>query len=266
MPTPRNYQTEAIVIKKTKLGEADRILTLFTPNLGKIRAVAKGVRRPRSRMSGHLELLTHSLISLARGRNIDTITNVQTINSFLPLKTDLLLGSHAYYVIELVEQFTADHVENYAIFQLLLGTLQRLSDGGNNMLLRHFEMYLLDKSGYRPQIHECVSCHAVLLPVMNSFCAGAGGILCPACARDQASTYRLSVDAQKVLKLLQKDDYDTASRLKISPELSFELEQVIRYYIRYLLERDVKSISWLDMLRKQSVVDSQDVRTKGILS
>ncbi|MDI6814588.1 MAG: DNA repair protein RecO, partial [Dehalococcoidales bacterium] len=91
MSKPRNYQTEAIIIKKIKLGEADRILTLYTPHLGKIRAVARGVRRPRSKLAGHLELLTHSLVSLARGRNLDTITGSQTINSFLPLKSDLQL-------------------------------------------------------------------------------------------------------------------------------------------------------------------------------
>ena len=79
MPKPRNYQTEAIIIKKTKLGEADRILTLYTPHLGKIQGVARGVRRPRSKLAGHLELLTHSQVSLARGRNLDTITGSQTI-------------------------------------------------------------------------------------------------------------------------------------------------------------------------------------------
>src|SRR5512136_3128624 len=102
MPKPRTYQTEAVIIKKTKLGEADRVLTLCTPDLGKIQAVAKGVRRPRSKLAGHLELLTHSLVSLARGRNLDTIIGSQTINSFLPLKTDLSLASRALYVTELV--------------------------------------------------------------------------------------------------------------------------------------------------------------------
>ncbi len=97
MPKPRTYQTEAIVIRKIKLGEADRILTLYTPQLGKIRAVAKGVRRPRSKLAGHLELLTHSLVSLARGRNLDTIIGSQTINSFLLLKSDLELGAYALY-------------------------------------------------------------------------------------------------------------------------------------------------------------------------
>lgn len=256
MSKPRSYQTEAIVIKKTRLGEADRILTLYTPHLGKIQAVAKGVRRPKSKMSGHLELLTHSLISLARGRNIDTVTNVQTINSFITLKNDLWLASCAYYVIELVEQFTADHIENNALFKLLLNTLQRLSSGSNHLSLRYFEMHLLESSGYRPQLQECVICHTALTPVANYFCAIAGGIVCPACRHTQPSAYQLSVDAQKVLKLLQRGDYDTASRLRTSPELSFELEQVMRHYIRYLLEREVKSINWLDKLRRQMAVNS----------
>jgi DNA repair protein RecO (recombination protein O) len=139
MSRPRNYQTEAIIIKKTKLGEADRILTLYTPQLGKIQAVAKGVRRPRSKMSGHLELLTHSLVSLARGKNIDTVTGTQTINSFLPLKSDLRLTSYALYVTELVNQFGAESLENQPLFELLRQTLHRLCLGGDSeLVLRYF--------------------------------------------------------------------------------------------------------------------------------
>ena len=127
MTKPRNYQTEAIVIKKTKLGEADSILTFYTPHLGKIQGFAKSLRKTKSKMAGHLELLTHSLVSLARGRNLDTVTGAQTINSFLPLKSDLELTSYALYATELVNQFTADNLENQPLFELLLETLHRLS-------------------------------------------------------------------------------------------------------------------------------------------
>ena len=120
MTRPRDYQTEAIIIKKTKLGEADRILTLYTPGLGKIQAVAKGVRRPKSKLSGHLELLTHSQVTLARGHNLDTVTGSQTINSFMPLKTDLWLTSYALYITELVNQFTAEHVADERLFRALV--------------------------------------------------------------------------------------------------------------------------------------------------
>jgi len=253
MSKSRNYQTEAIIIKKIKLGEADRILTLYTPHLGKIQAVAKGVRRPRSKLAGHLELLTHSLVSLAHGRNLDTITGSQTINSFLPLKSDLQLTSYALYATELVNQFTADHIENSPLFQLLLDTMHRLCLGGNNeLVLRYFELHLLNNVGYRPQLQHCVSCNLPLEPTTNSFCSSAGGMLCPNCRQSQPLTYPLSVNALKVLRLVQNSEYNTVSKLKVNPELSHELEEVMRDYIKYLLEREVKSAAWLDTLREQT--------------
>jgi len=251
MPKPRTYQTEAFIVKKIKLGEADRILTLYTPHLGKIQAVAKGVRRSRSKLAGHLELLTHSLVSLARGRNLDTITGSQTINSFLPLKSDLWLTSCALYATELVDQFTADDIENYELFQLLLETMHRLCQGGDKeLVLRFFELHLLNEVGYRPQLQHCVSCQSPLKPITNSFCPSAGGMLCPNCRQTQPLTYPLSVNALKVLSLLQSSDYTTASKLRMNPELSHQLEGVMRHYLKYLLEREVKSTVWLDSLRK----------------
>ena len=250
MSKPRTYQTEAIIIKKTKLGEADSILSLYTPHLGKIQGFAKSLRRPRSKMAGHLELLTHSMVSLARGRNLDTIIGSQTINSFLSLKSDLDLTSYGLYTIELVEQFTAEHIENYPLFQLLLETLHQLCLGGDNeLVLRYFELHLLNEVGYRPQLQQCVSCHQPLEPVINSFCPSAGGVLCPGCSQSQPLTRPVSVDALKVLRFLQNSDYNTAVKLKMNPELSQQLEAVMRGYLKYLLERDVKSAAWLDSLR-----------------
>ncbi len=252
MPNPRNYQTEAIVIKKTKLGEADSILTFYTPHLGKMQGFAKSVRKPKSRLAGHLELLTYSQVSLARGKNLDTITGSQTINTFLPLKSDLWLTSCALYAIELINQFTADHVENYPLFQLLLETMEHLCQADNKeLVLRYFEMHLLELAGYRPQLRECVSCRHELTATTNSFSANAGGMLCPDCSLSQPLAYPLSVNAQKVLRLLQSSDYDTASRLKIDTALSSELEKVISGYLKYLLEREVKSAAWLDTMREQ---------------
>ena len=253
MPKLRTYQTEAIIIKKTKLGEADRILTLYTPHLGKIRAIAKGVRRPRSKLAGHLELLTHSLVSLARGRNLDTIIGSQTINSFLPLKSDLQLISYGLYVTELIDQFTAENVENCPLFQLLLETMHRLCQASDNeLVLRYFELHLLNEVGYRPQLQHCVSCHSTLKPTTNSFCPVAGGMLCPSCCLGQPLTYPLSVNALKVLRLLQSSDYRTASRLKMNSALSQELEKIMRDYLKYLLEGKVKSTTWLDTLKVKS--------------
>jgi DNA repair protein RecO (recombination protein O) len=252
MPEPRNYQTEAIVIKKTRLGEADTILTFFTPHLGKIQGFAKSLRKPKSKMAGHLELLTHSQVSFARGRNIDTITGSQTINAFLPLKNDLLLASCGLYITELVHQFTAEHQENLPLFDLVLETLERLCGENNkDLVLRYFELHLLEYVGYRPQLRECVVCHKALEPVTNYFSPLTGGILCPGCRPEQSFTYSLSLNTQKVLRLLQTGNFDSIIRVKVEPELARELEQVISGYIRYLLEKELKSVAWLDTLRAQ---------------
>ncbi len=253
MPRPRTYQTEAFIIKKIKLGEADRILTLYTPHLGKIQGVARGVRRPRSKLAGHLELITHSQVSLARGRNLDTIIGSQTIDSFLPLKSDLWLTSCALYVTELINQFAAEHVENYPLFQLLLEIMHHLCQAGDNeLVLRYFELHLLNEVGYRPQLQQCVSCRSPLKPVTNAFSPTDGGVLCPECRQRRSLTYSLSVNALKVLRLLQSSNYDTVSKLKMNRELSDELDRVMSHYIEYLLDREVKSAAWLDILREQA--------------
>ena len=253
MTRPRNYQTEAVIIKKTRLGEADSILTMYTPDMGKIQGFAKSLRRPRSKMAGHLELLTHSKVSLARGRNLDTITGSQTITGFLPLKNDLWLTSNGLYVIELVNQFTAEHVENAALFRLLLDTLHNLclEETDKESVLRYFELHLLSEVGYQPQLQRCVICKSPLQPVTNYFSPSAGGALCPECGPQQSYSYPLSVNALKVLRFLQENDFETVNRLKIDQELSRELEIIMRSHIKYLLERDVKSVEWLDTLRAQ---------------
>jgi len=253
MPKPRTYQTEAIVIKKTKLGEADTILTLYTPHLGKIQGFGKSLRKTKSKMAGHLELLTHSQIALARGRNIDTITGAQTIDSFLPIKSDLELSSCALYATELVNQFAAADAEDHPIFQLLLATMQRLCEENNSeLVLRYFEMQLLGEVGYRPQLEQCVACHKPLKETTNSFSPGAGGMVCASCRPTQPFSYPLSWEAQKALRSLQSSDYKNVSGMTLTPELSHQLEVVIRNYIRYLLERDIKSAAWLDTLKAQN--------------
>jgi DNA repair protein RecO (recombination protein O) len=252
MSQSRNYETEAIVIKKTKLGEADRILTFYTPDYGKLEAVAKGVRRPKSKMAGHLELLTYSHIRLARGRNLDTIIGSQTIDSFMPLKNDLWLTSQGLYAAELINQFTAAHLANPGLFKLFIETLGRLPQTNSpDLTLRYFELHLLEMVGYRPQLQECVACRTELKPVINSFSPGAGGILCPDCELSQPASFAISVDALKVLRLFQRSEFVVVGRLKIGAELSQELKQDLASFIRYILEREVKSAVWLDSLRDQ---------------
>ncbi len=253
MSRERLYGSEAVVIKRTDLGEADKILTVYTPNKGKFRVVAKGVRRPISKLGGHVELFTQSKMLFAKGRNLDIVTQSETVESFRALRQDLNRISHAYYVAELLDRFTEDCIENYPIYKLLLEILQRLSeDRDPGLVVRYYELRLLGYLGYRPQLQQCVACHQSLNPVTNFFSPRGGGMLCPDCRHTQYATQALSVDALKVLRFLQSNNLSAINRLRVEPKLSFELETVMRYYIRYLLERDVKSADWLDSLRGQT--------------
>jgi DNA repair protein RecO (recombination protein O) len=253
MTKPRSYQTEAFIIRKTKLGEADRILTLYTPHLGKIQGFAKGVRKTKSKLSGHLELLTHSQVTLARGKNIDTIIGSQTINGFLLLKSNLGLISYALYITELINQFTAEHVEDKPLFDLLIETMNWLCLGGNrDLLLRYFELHLLSEVGYRPQLDHCVLCQISLKSSNGYFCPSAGGILCSLCSRNRSSSYPVSINSIEVLRLLQKDILNNPGNLNINDNLSLEIDRVMKRYIKFLLDRDIKSATWLDSLKLQS--------------
>jgi len=252
MPRPRVYKTEAIVLKRTNLGEADSIITFYTPNLGKIRAVAKGVRRPKSKLGGHLDLLTQSSLLLAQGQNLDIITQSQTIESFLPLRSDLWRTSCAIYLLELVDQFTAEQVENYPIYKLLQTTLLWLCEAhSSELVLRYFELHLLSHLGYQPELYQCLNCRSPLAPERNLFSASGGGVICPNCAKKEQLVRPISTDAIKVMRFLPKNDFTSASRLQVSPDLTRELEQLMRAYIRYLLEREVKSVGFLDRLREE---------------
>ena len=114
----RVYRTEGVVIRQMPLGEADRILTLCSPDMGKVRAVAKGVRRTRSRLGGHLELLNRASVSVAIGRNLDTISEASAISTFSGIRTDLRRISRAMYVAELVDCFSMEGNGNQAIYHL----------------------------------------------------------------------------------------------------------------------------------------------------
>jgi DNA repair protein RecO (recombination protein O) len=255
MARPRVYKTEAIVLKRTNLGEADNIITLYTPNLGKIRAVAKGVRRPKSKLGGHLDLLTQSSLLLAQGQNLDIITQSQTIESFLPIRSNLWRTSCAIYIAELADQFTAEQVENYPVYMLLQTTLLWLCGAdASDLVLRYFELHLLSHLGYQPELYQCLNCNSVLAPERNFFSASGGGVICPNCSRNEQLVRPISADAIKVLRFLLKNDFTSASRLRVSPDLSRELEQLMRAYIRYILEREVKSAGFLDRLREEMIL------------
>ena len=251
MARPRTYKTEAVVLKQTPFGEADRLLTLYTPDLGKLRALAKGVRRPKSRFSGHLELLNHVSVSLAQGRNLDVMTEAHVIKSFRGVREDLQRLSRAIYMAELVDGFSVEQASNYPLYRILLNALDWLEGPGqSDLLLRHFEMHLLGHSGYSPELYRCVECRHELEPGDHLFSSASGGVTCPACcAMSGSGMVPVSLSAMKVLRFLQREeDYARVEGLKVSPGVLREIEGLVRAYVRYLVERELKSVEFMNLV------------------
>ncbi|OGO50137.1 MAG: DNA repair protein RecO [Chloroflexi bacterium RBG_16_68_14] len=249
---PRVYKTPAIVLRQRRLGDADKIVTLYTANHGKLDAVAKGVRRVKSRLAGHVEPLNHGSFLLAHGRNLDIITQAQTIESFQPLRNDLDRLSRALYAAELLDRSTEERAENFALYRLLLDTLRRLAQRDDlDLVLRFFEMSLLGQLGYRPELGQCVVCGRPLEAEENAWAPGASGVVCPRCQPGETALRPLSLNAFKLLRLLQGGRFQEVARVRIAPELGSELERHLRDAIHHALDRDVRSAAFLDMVRRK---------------
>src|SRR5262249_5419935 len=182
MSRQRLYRTPAVILKRMDLGEADRIVTLLSRDVGKVRAVARGVRRATSRSAGHLEPFTLSDVLFAVGRDLDVISQADTLESFRAVREDLHLATHAYYLAEMVDLLTEDHLENRAVFDTLVDGLHDLAASDDSRLvLVIFHLRLLDALGYRPELRQCVTCRATIEPNRNHFSSLLGGVLCPVC-------------------------------------------------------------------------------------
>lgn len=260
MSTARLYKTEAIVLRQRRLGEADRFVTLYTPVYGKLDAKAKGVRKTTSRMSGHLQPLTRCMLQLAHGHANDVVAGCETLESFQKLRDDLDLLSRALYVAELVDRMTPEHAPSIATYRLLAETLRRLETSVTpDITVRHFEMKLLDQSGFRPELECCVNCRNPLRPEEHSFAPLSGGVVCPSCASGLPGVRSLTLNALKVLRLLQRAPYAEVAAVRVDEPLALEIERHLRSYVVCVLERDLNAAAFIDTLRRRAAPDPVEV-------
>lgn len=259
----RSFRVEAIVLRHNEWGEADRLVTLFTLELGKLRAIAKGVRKPRSRKSGHLQPFTRSTLQLARGRDMFIITQAETVQAYLPLHTEYVLTNYAYYVVELVDRFTYEEGEHSALYRLLAATFDRLCNGDQpDLVMRYFEIRLLDLVGFRPQLFTCTRCDAEIQPEDQFFSAESGGVLCPQCGPVVPASRPVSLQALKYLRHLQRSSYREASRIHLTPTINSEMESLMQFYLTYLLERGLNTPPFLRQARANARLDQLEFLTE----
>jgi DNA repair protein RecO (recombination protein O) len=251
LPDFRSSRAEAIVLRHSDWGEADRLLTLYTRQRGKTRAIAKGARKMTSRKAGHIEPFTHVTLQLAKGRDLYIVTQAETIDAYQPLREDLTLTGYASYIMELLDRFTyEDDTSNPALFRLLTESLARLSSGSDPWLvIRYYEMRLLEFLGFRPQLFECALCGREILPEDQFFSFSAGGAVCPRCAQGRRDLTPISIEALKYLRHFQRSNYRDASRARPEPEVQKETETLMQGYFTYLLERELNTPGFIKRVR-----------------
>jgi DNA repair protein RecO (recombination protein O) len=256
----RLYRTHAVVLRRRDFRDADRILTVFTPNYGKLELIAKGIRKTTSRKAGHLELFSHSALMVAQGRTWDIVTEVAGIESFPHIRTDLDKIGQANYISELIDCFSENDDENQPLWDLLILTLQELNElpptanqtsvsNGSSLLQHWFEINLLSLAGFQPQLFQCLACEEELEPVINYISLTEGGVFCPNCAQSHRALEPIDADVLKILRFLQTRPWSAVRQVNIRPHILRQVDNLLYRYLITILERQLKSVEFLHRLQ-----------------
>jgi len=175
------YRDQGVVLRTIKLSEADRIVTILTQTSGKVRAVAKGIRRPGSRFGARLEPTSHVALQCYRGRELDIVTQVETIDAFRPLREHYGCLTHAISMLEAVDQIAQERERNLALYRMLVGALRTLAERPSPVVSAAFFWKLLSLEGFHPILDACARCGGERGP-FTAFDLGEGGVLCEPCS------------------------------------------------------------------------------------
>lgn len=245
----RIYRTEAVVLGRRDFGEADRLITLYTQGYGKRRVIAKGVRKTTSKLVGHLELFTRAQLLLAVGRNLHIITQAQVITPYRSLRDDLTRFGYACYAAELLDKTTKEDEENRPLYNLLVQTLAGIDSAPlPGLVVRFYELRLLGLIGYQPYLFHCARCQTDLTEAADHWIAP-DGMLCPACTALTPGAMPMALSTFKALRFLQRQPLADVVQLQLSEGLQSDLEAVLRRMLRPVLERDLKSLTFLNAVR-----------------
>ncbi len=272
-----NYKVNGIVLKARNFGEADRILTILDRDLGKLEGVAKGARRAQSTLRGPCQPFSHNSFFLWHGRTLDGISQVEVTESFAGLRDNLLKLAAASYVAELVDDVARERDPCPEIFDLVLDSFRWLeaadpTAANVNHILRAFDLRLLGLAGFAPVLDACAVCGNPLEawggPAAVAFSAAAGGIVCPACRASAAdgggeasgglpggggaagpagpAVVLVAAGTLAAMRHLAGATPEQARVLRLTPRAAKEMEQVLRAHILYHLDRQLKSLDFLD--------------------
>lgn len=251
------FETEGIVLKHFDLGESDKIITFYTRDNGKVRAVANGVRKAKSRTSGLVLPFSYNDIKIYQGKSLAKINNIENKYSFSELRESLLKMGYASYVAEISAKTGQEDKPNELFFALILKTFYNIKNTDENDTAKldfiniTFKGKLLEILGFKPELTKCIKCDKKISPSKsNIFSISHGGVICNQCSQNNDEYhFYLSGESLVILRYLLGENKKMPKNLKISEDAFQIINKLIDQFIIYHLEINIKSEKFLHMIK-----------------
>ena len=244
-----NNGTSGIIIKRFNYGEADRILTIFSERFGKIKAIAKGVRKTRSHMAGSLEPYMLVDLQLHEGKTFYIVTSASIISEYQNIHSDIKKTAEAYFVGELIDKFMEENQKSDSVLELAKLVFEAIDKNEKNLIILAFELKIIEASGFKPELANCLHCKAKLSSGDNFWDHIEGGVICRLCQQKFHHGEEISDEAIKVLRFIEQNNFSVITKLKLDKETENEVDKILLEYIKSILEKDIKSRKFLNQVR-----------------
>ena len=252
-----HYRTRGFIIKKNDRGEASQVFTVFTEDFGKLKFLAKAVRKIKSKLRGGLKLFSLSEIEFIQGKAYKTLTDTKTRENFDKIPKSLIRLKIAYKIAEVSDKLLREEEKDQQIWNLFSETFQRLNSGSrlpyfpSHQILTaglqgrkflgftiyyYFFWNLIDLIGYRPSVYNCAVCQKKLTLNCLYFNPEEGGVICSNCYKKLKSGKEISADLVKILRVILKKDWKTFCRIKIKPSHYKALKNISNEYYNFLVQ------------------------------
>lgn len=243
------YKTEGIVLRSRPYSETDNLLTIITPTYGKVSAIAKGIRKPKSRLRGGVMLFSFSNMMLSKGKSLDIVTQAESIEPFSLLRDDYNLLHYTSYLAEVVMGLTPEAEQDERLFAIILAAWHILESTDNPILMTQMiELKLIKHLGYEPQIESCVFCGRVPQSNKIKLDVEYGGVVCENCSENNTHTKIVGREAWQILRQLYSMDLTKIHRLKVSSVAQKEMLEFLHTYLQHRLDSKIKSWSLLKVI------------------
>ena len=248
-------RSEAIVIGHYPLGETDKIVVFFTKDYGKIRAVAKGVRRLKSKLCGRVEMLTHGdLIFFERvSKDLHSVNSFDIIETFQKLREDLLKIAYCSYMAELIQRVTSDGEPDSEIFELMLNTMSVIEKSdAPEIFVRVFEIKLLEKLGLNPRLDSCIVCSGEINDENPRFNIQSGGVVCDKCSSSGHHALVISRSTLDLMRRVQEIPFELLTLLETSEISKQEMKKLLSGFISFHVDvKNLRSLSFLESIERE---------------